>query len=79
MKNAATISKIEHALEQVRPFLKADGGDISLVEITDDNIVRVKLHGACQGYSISHITMKAGVEEAIKNAVPEITKVEAVA
>ena len=79
MKNAATISKIEHALEQVRPFLKADGGDISLVEITDDNIVRVKLHGACQGCSISHITMKAGVEEAIKNAVPEITKVEAVA
>ncbi len=79
MKDSATISKIEHALEQVRPFLKADGGDISLVEITDDNIVRVKLHGACQGCSISHITMKAGVEEAIKNAVPEITKVEAVA
>ena len=79
MKDSATISKIEHALEQVRPFLKADGGDISLVEVTNDNIVRVKLHGACQGCSISHITMKAGVEEAIKNAVPEITKVEAVA
>jgi Fe-S cluster biogenesis protein NfuA len=79
MKDAATISKIEHALEQVRPFLKADGGDISLVEVTDDNIVRVKLHGACQGCSISHITMKAGVEEAIKNAVPEIKTVEAIA
>jgi len=79
MKDAATISKIEFALEQVRPFLKADGGDISLVEVTDDNIVRVKLHGACHGCSISHITMKAGVEEAIKNAVPEIKKVEAVA
>ena len=79
MQSAATISKIENALEQVRPFLKADGGDITLVEVTDDNIVRVKLHGACQGCSISHITMKAGVEEAIKNAVPEIRLVEAVA
>ena len=78
MADATTISKIEHALEQVRPFLKADGGDISLVEVTDDNIVRVKLHGACQGCSISNITMKAGVEEAIKNAVPEIKTVEAV-
>lgn len=79
MKDPATISKIEAALEQVRPFLKGDGGDISLVEVTDDNIVRVKLHGACQGCSISHITMKAGIEEAIKNAVPEIKTVEAVA
>lgn len=78
MKDPATILKIENALEQVRPFLKADGGDISLVEVTDDNIVRVRLHGACKGCSISHITMKAGVEEAIKNAVPEIKTVEAV-
>jgi Fe-S cluster biogenesis protein NfuA len=72
------IAKIEKALEQVRPFLKADGGDISLVEVTDDNIVRVRLLGACSGCSISHITMKAGIEEAIKNAVPEIITVEAV-
>lgn len=78
MKDAATITKIENALEQVRPFLKADGGDISLVEVTDDNIVKVKLLGACKGCSISNITMKAGIEEAIKNAVPEIKTVEAV-
>ncbi len=78
MKDSATISKIEHALEQVRPFLKADGGDVSLVEVTDDNIVKIQLHGACKGCSISHITMKAGIEEAIKNAVPEIKTVEAV-
>ena len=78
MKDSATISKIENALEQVRPFLKADGGDISLVEVTDDNVVRVRLLGACKGCSISHITMKAGIEEAIKNAVPEIRTVEAV-
>jgi Fe-S cluster biogenesis protein NfuA len=79
MKDSVMISKIENALEQVRPFLKADGGDISLVEVTDDNVVRVKLLGACKGCSISHITMKAGIEEAIKNAVPEIRTVEAVA
>ncbi len=72
------ISKIEAALEQVRPFLKADGGDISLVEVTDDHIVRVRLLGACSGCSISHLTMKAGIEEAIRNAVPEIKMVEAV-
>ena len=78
MKDTATISKIENALEQVRPFLKADGGDVSLVEVTDDNIVKIKLHGACQGCSISHITMKAGIEETIRNAVPEIRMVEAI-
>lgn len=78
MNDSTTRSKIENALEQVRPFLKADGGDISLLEITDDNVVKVKLHGACKGCSISHITMKAGIEEAIKNAVPEIRTVEAV-
>ena len=78
MKDAETISKIENALEQVRPFLKADGGDVSFVEITDDNVVKIQLHGACKGCSISHITMKAGIEEAIKNAVPEIKTVEAV-
>lgn len=79
MNDPGTISKIEAALEQVRPFLKADGGDISLVEVTDDKIVKVKLLGACKGCSISNITMKAGVEEAIKNAVPDIKMVEAVA
>ena len=78
MNDSIRISKIENALEQVRPFLKADGGDVSFVEITDDNVVKIQLHGACKGCSISHITMKAGIEEAIKNAVPEIRLVEAV-
>ena len=73
-----TVSKIENALDQVRPFLKADGGDVSFVEITADNVVRIQLHGACKECSISHITMKAGIEEAIRNAVPEIKTVEAI-
>lgn len=72
------VSRIEDALEQVRPFLKADGGDISLIEVTEDNVVKVKLLGACRGCSISNITMKAGIEEAIKNAVPEIRMVETI-
>ena len=78
MKDSNMISKIQNALEQVRPFLKADGGDVSLVEITDDNVVKIQLHGACKGCSVSNITMKAGIEEVIKNAVPEVKTVEAV-
>lgn len=70
--------RIEQALEGLRPYLKADGGDISLVEITEDMTARVELHGACVTCSMSAMTMRAGVEEAIKNAAPEISAVEAV-
>ncbi len=70
--------KIEEALESIRPYLQADGGDVSLVEITDDQVVRVELIGACKTCNISHMTMKAGIEETIRKAVPEIKSVEAV-
>ena len=70
--------KIEHSLEELRPFLRGDGGDISLVEITDDLRVLVELHGACSNCSMSMMTMKAGVEEAIRSAAPEVKSVEAV-
>jgi Fe-S cluster biogenesis protein NfuA len=70
--------RVEDALEQIRPYLKADGGDVSLVEITDDNIVRLELLGACKSCSMSMMTMKAGIEETIKRSVPEIIGVEAV-
>ncbi|NQX92127.1 MAG: NifU family protein [Flavobacteriales bacterium] len=70
--------KIEDALEGLRPYLKADGGDISLVEVTADMKALVEMHGACVTCSMSAMTMKAGVEEAIKKAVPEITEVKAV-
>lgn len=66
------------ALNDLRPFLEADGGDISLEEITADGVARVKLHGACCGCAMSPMTMKAGVEEAIKRVAPEIRSVEAV-
>lgn len=70
--------KIEDALEQIRPYLQADGGDVSLVEITKDKIVRLELLGACKSCSMSMMTMKAGIEETIRRSVPEITAVEAV-
>lgn len=70
--------RIREALSDLRPFLEADGGDITLEEVTSDGIARVKLHGACSTCSMSQMTMKAGVEEAIKRVAPTIRKVEAV-
>ncbi len=70
--------RAQKALDDLRPFLEADGGDISLEEITADGIARVKLHGACTSCAMSPMTMKAGVEEAIKRVAPEVHRVEAV-
>lgn len=68
-------NRVEAALEKVRPYLVADGGDIELVEVTDDNIVKVQLTGACRGCPFSMQTLKAGVEMAVKKDVPEIVEV----
>lgn len=70
--------KINSSLDQLRPFLHADGGDMELVEITDDGIVRVRLMGACSDCSMSLMTLKAGLEDAVKKIAPEIKSVEAV-
>lgn len=70
--------KVEAALDQVRPYLQADGGNVSLVEITADNIVKLELLGACKSCSMSMMTLKAGIEETILRSVPEIKSVEAV-
>jgi Fe-S cluster biogenesis protein NfuA len=67
--------RVTKALEKVRPYLQSDGGDIDLVEITDDFTVKVKLTGACKGCPYSMQTLKAGVEKAIMQEVPEITRV----
>ncbi len=69
------LQKIESALEEIRPFLLSDGGDINFVELTEDWIVKVKLVGACKTCHISQMTLKNGVEVAIKTAVPEVQKV----
>jgi Fe-S cluster biogenesis protein NfuA len=73
-----TIHRIEAALADLRPFLEADGGDITLDEVTTDGVARVRLHGACTNCAMSPMTMKAGVEEAIKRVAPQIKAVEAV-
>jgi Fe-S cluster biogenesis protein NfuA len=77
-ENEQQEQRIREALAELRPFLEADGGDITLEEVTADGIVRVRLHGACRGCAMSPMTMKAGVEEAIKRVAPSIKAVEAV-
>ena len=76
MSNQSKIDKIHVALDEIRPFLKSDGGDITFVELTDENVVRVHLHGACTGCSVNQMTLKSGVEMTIKKHVPEIVRVE---
>lgn len=70
--------KVEDALESVRPFLVADGGDVELVGINDSGIVEVRLTGACVGCPMSQMTLRAGIERALMRDVPEIKRVEAV-
>jgi Fe-S cluster biogenesis protein NfuA len=69
------IDKIEVALDEIRPFLAADGGDINFIELTDEMVVKVKLIGACQSCNISMMTLKNGVEVVIKRAVPQVKEV----
>jgi Fe-S cluster biogenesis protein NfuA len=71
-------AKVEEALEQIRPYLQADGGNVTLIEITDDKIVKLELLGACKSCSMSAMTLKAGIEESIRRAAPEIKGVEAI-
>jgi Fe-S cluster biogenesis protein NfuA len=72
------IEKVNAALNDIRPFLQVDGGNIEVVDITEDNIVHVKWLGMCESCSMSAMTMKAGVEQAIKNKLPEINGVIAI-
>ena len=70
--------RIENALDTIRPHLKADGGNIKIVDVTPDNVLKVKLLGSCENCPMSFMTMKAGVEQSVKMAVPEIMAVETV-
>ncbi len=70
--------KVESALNKIRPSLRADGGDVELVEISSDGIVKVRLTGACGGCPMSQMTMKMGIEKIIKGEVPGIKEVIAV-
>jgi Fe-S cluster biogenesis protein NfuA len=72
------LQRVENALDTIRPYLEADGGNVSIEEITSDNIVRLRLLGSCGSCPMSIMTLKAGIEQAIKRSVPEIESVEAV-
>ncbi len=74
--NVDLINKVQAVIDQVRPYLQADGGDIKFVELTSDNVVKVELQGACGSCPYSRMTLKNGVEQAVKRALPEITAVE---
>ena len=67
--------KVKKVIESIRPSLQADGGDLVLVEVTDDGIVKVRLTGACAGCPMSQMTLKAGVERTLKKEIPEIKEV----
>lgn len=71
-------TKVEEVVNRIRPYLKRDGGDVELVDITDDNIVKVKLVGACGTCPMSIMTLKGGIEAEMKKAIPELKAVEAV-
>ena len=68
--------RVQELIEQIRPNLQADGGDIELIEVTDDGIVKVRLQGACHGCPGAAMTLKMGVERLIRSHIPEIKAVE---
>jgi Fe-S cluster biogenesis protein NfuA len=78
MDKQEILEQVEKAINAIRPYLQADGGDISIVELTDDMVVKVRLQGACNGCPMSMQTLKNGVEVVVKSQVPEIREVVSV-
>ena len=79
MENLAEVkNKIQLVLEHIRPYLQKDGGDVELVNVTNDGIVEVKLVGACETCAMRTMTLRAGIERAIMHEVPEIKRIESV-
>ena len=70
--------KVNEIIEKIRPQLQMDGGDVELVEVTDDGIVKVRLQGHCRGCAYSQMTLKLGIERALKQVIPEVKHVESV-
>ena len=71
-------ARVQEVLDQIRPALQADGGDVELVEVTDEGVVKVALQGACRGCPMSQLTLSNGVERVLKEQIPEVLRVEAV-
>ncbi|MBN1755871.1 NifU family protein [bacterium] len=72
------LEMVQKTLDKIRPSLQADGGDVELVEVTDDGIVKVKLTGACKGCPMSQMTLKMGIERLLKKEIPEVKEVQSV-
>jgi Fe-S cluster biogenesis protein NfuA len=72
------LRRVDEALDSIRPYLAADGGSVKLLDITDDMVVELELLGACGECPISEMTLRAGIEQAIKRAVPDVSRVEAI-
>ncbi len=70
--------RVAIVIDRIRPAVQNDGGDIELVEVTDDGVVRIRMHGACVGCPSSNMTLRLGIEQNLKTYVPEITGVEAI-
>jgi Fe-S cluster biogenesis protein NfuA len=77
MNSPELLKRIEESLDTMRPYLKSDGGDVEVIDVTDEMIVRLRLLGSCSTCPQSFMTMKAGIETAVKQAVPEIKGVVA--
>lgn len=73
-----TKEEVSKAIQDVRPSLQADGGDIELVDVTEDGVVKVQLQGACNGCPMAQMTLKQGVEQYLKEKIPQVTSVESV-
>ncbi len=78
MQNEELVTKVKNVIEQIRPYLQADGGDVEYVNLTDDNTVNVRLMGMCGNCPHSQMTLKNGIEAAVIRAIPEIKAVESV-
>ncbi len=76
--NSELETKVKNVLEQIRPYLQADGGDVEFVEMTEDNVVNIRLLGMCGNCPHSQMTLKNGIEAAVKKVLPEIKSVESV-
>lgn len=70
--------KVSEIIEKIRPQLQMDGGDVELVEVTEDGVVKVRLQGHCRGCAYSEMTLKLGIERALKQVIPEVKHVESV-
>ena len=77
-KKQELIKKVNTVIDSIRPYLISDGGDVTVVDITDDMTVKVKLTGACQGCPFSMMTLKSGIEQTVKEKIPEVKEVIAV-